>query len=155
METIAEAKAHLNANYKEGVKCPCCEQFVKEYKRSIYARVARLLIELYKIDYTFAGPYRYVHIDDICRNVTDKGSGDFAKLQFWGLVHLEENEDTKKKTSGKWMITETGKEFVLRKRSVQKYVHILLNKVRKFSGPQVTIDDCLGKDFDYAELMRL
>lgn len=151
METIKEAKDFLNLHYKKGIACPCCDQFVKEYKRKVYGRIARLLIHLYHIDRAIGSGY--VHIDMICEGITEKGSGDFAKLQFWGLVELQENTDPKKKTSGYWRITDFGKNFVEDKVKIPKYVHILIGKARKFSGPEVGIRACLGKEFNYAKLM--
>jgi hypothetical protein len=155
METIKEAKDFLNKNYKDGVQCPCCNQYVKEYKRKIYSRIARMLISLYHLDRRMPG--EYFHVDDITRGVTDKGPADFPKLVHWGLI-LEKPKDPNdktKRTSGYWKITEQGQKYVEKKIAFPRYIHLLNGSFRKMSGPIEDIEQALGEDFNYEELMML
>src|SRR5581483_4009600 len=88
--TIAEAKQILRDEWEQGLKCPCCTQFVKLYKRKIYSTPARGLIELYRLHQK--NPQQaYFHISDI-ESMRKSGGGDFAKLMYWGLVAEKENE---------------------------------------------------------------
>ena len=58
MNTIAEAKQYLRKNFKEGTVCPCCDKYVKAYKRKLNSGIARALIIMYKL-----GAYngKYIH----------------------------------------------------------------------------------------------
>ena len=149
MQTITEAKQYLRENWEKGVDCPCCNQLVKLYQRPITGSMVTWLIELYKL--SKGGNGVYFHITKIG---TD-GEGDFAKLQYWGLIAEQEKDpsDTKKRTSGFWTITEKGKNFVEGKITVPSHIKIFNNKQYGFNGSQVYISDCLGNKFNYRELM--
>jgi hypothetical protein len=134
MMTIDDARKILKDGYIDGVKCPCCEQWVKLYKRKITSSAAATLIDLYHQD-NDAHISRLEHHD---------GGGDFAKLVFWGLI---------KDKRGLWRITNLGIDFVRRKATVQKFAMVLNGAVLGFEGPQVDIIHCLGSKFDYNELI--
>lgn len=151
METLKEAKNHLRENYERGVNCPCCGQFVKKYKRSVYARIAKYLINLYHLNKHDSS--KYFSVDEI----KVKGDGDFAKLLYWNLIEeMPKNEtDTHKRTSGFWRITPLGKDFVENKIKISKYALVYNSKLLGFEGEQTSIIECLGKDFNYQELISL
>jgi hypothetical protein len=149
--TIKEIKTFFHDHAKKGVVCPACDQFVKIYERPVHNAMARALMNLYRLNYTKAG---YYHIDDFTRD-GKKTLGDFAKFRYWGLAVEEPKQDgvTAKKTSGRWAITEKGKNYVLGKISIQKYAIIYNKKKIGYSEEHATIKDALGKKFDYQELM--
>lgn len=126
--------------------CPCCNQMVKLYKRSIPAVVAHDLIVLSKA----VNNDEYKHITTF---QSKGGGGDFARLETWGLIQAKPNDSTHRRTSGLWTITQKGRDFVDRKLMVRKYVQIYNNTFYGYDGGMVTIDDCLGEHFDYSELM--
>lgn len=151
METILEAKAFLNENYKQGAVCPCCNQLVKEYKRTIYARIAVYLISLYKLN--SVEPDRFFSVAEIGAIF---GGGDFAKLSYWGLIEEQPKDplDTSVRTSGFWRITPLGNRYVQGQEAVSKYIHLLNGGLRKYSGPKQYIESALGKKFNYEQLMK-
>ena len=130
----------------EAQTCPCCDQMVKIYRRKVSGVAARDLI---KFSRTSAdGEYRHISKIQLA-----SGGGDFAKLQLWGLVEEELNFDTGKRTSGMWCITKKGRDFVAGNVHVPKYILIYNGKFLGFDGDQVTIEECLGNNFNYSELM--
>ena len=145
---LSIAKKHLHDNWEDGTTCPCCGQFVKLYKRTIYAAVARELINLTRL---CEGTTNFYHITDF--QVKRAGGGDLAKMEAWGLVEQQTNHETKKRTSGMWRITPYGRNFVFGLVSVPKYKHFYDGDVYKTSAEHITIRDALGKKFNYSELM--
>ena len=148
METIKEAKQFLTERYEEGVTCPCCKQHVKLYKRKLYSTQMHSLIRLVRFDQRVPG---YYHITKI--SATGHG-GDFSKLEPFGLVVQQVNEDTKKKTSGMWRPTKTGIDFVYGRVKLPAFAKIYNGKVREFATEMVDIRQALGEKFDYNELMN-
>lgn len=147
--TIEEGRTYLNNNYEQGVSCPCCDGYVKEYRRSLYYKMALPLIRLYR--QTNQDPRQPVHVSLFNPS---SGGGDFAKVAYWELAYEQPKLDNRdKKTSGMWFITQRGIDFVANRLTVQKYAHIVMGKVLKFSGPNFTIVEALGKRFSYSELM--
>jgi hypothetical protein len=61
--------------------------------------------------------------------------------------------DKAKRTSGKWALTDKGTLWVDSLATVQSHVKIYDGRLLGFEGEQITIQDALGKDFDYSELM--
>jgi len=147
--TLREAKDILNENYVKGLLCPCCKGVVKQYRRSIYGKMAVALIKLYQ--FTNGDPAMFVHINDL--GLTS-GGADFAKFVFWGLIWEQPKKDNlDKRTSGVWAITAKGVSFVTRKLRVPKYAHVVMGELTAHSGASVDIVDVLGKHFSYAEIM--
>lgn len=146
---LRSAREYLRDNWLKGVDCPCCHQFVKRYRRPMHSSQAAGLIALYRASNKGE---TYCHIHEF---VNYLGSGDFAKLRFWGLVEEEpkDKNDKAKKTSGRWKLTEKGCMFVRAEIGVQSHVTIFNKKCYGLQGKQVTIGQVLGKKFDYSELM--
>lgn len=152
---LSEAREYVLKGRKEGVFCPCCKQLAKIYKRSISHIPARMLIELYIRSKRTTQEYFHV-TRDLSKGITDIGGNDFHKLVYWGLI-LEKPknpEDTKTRTSGYWMITKEGEEFVLNRRTVTSHVLLYDSQCLGFEGRQISIKDCLRKYFNYEELMN-
>ena len=145
---IASAKADtMKMARDKGCACPVCGQFVKVYRRTINKTAARLLLKAY----TMFIDYHSFHITDLIEG----GGGDFAKLRYWSLIEAIENDNPKKKSSGKWIITELGTEFLNGQIRMPKYALIYDGKFLDFDGPEsVTFKECLGEDFNYQELMN-
>ena len=150
METIEEGKDYLRANYDEGCTCPCCGQYVKAYRRSVYSSVARDLMHLYNLQ---SKEDRHYHISEI--RLTTSGGGDLAKLVSWNLVEemSKDPNNTRQRTSGYWKISPLGKRFVENNAKIRKYAVYYNNKFLRFEGGLVNIRQCLGDKFNYEELM--
>jgi hypothetical protein len=132
--------------------CPCCGQKVKIYKRKLNANMARWLIWLVKA-YRDARRWWSVNEGPVLQN--RKGGGDFAKLVHWGLIREKPNEaDSSKRTSGFWKPTKKGALFARMKIEVPSHVHLYNNEIVGWSDTPITIENALGKRFNYRELMR-
>lgn len=155
METIREGKNHLKKHARKGTTCPCCGQFVKIYKRKIDSGMAQGLIAAYKK----GADKDFIHVPTALLGVQiNSSTSQFSKLRYWDLVEEQVNNDTKKRTSGHWKLTDKGIDFVLRRSSVKKYVYTYNQKIVDFGDSDemedVNIEQCLGNHFNYQELMR-
>jgi hypothetical protein len=166
METIKEAKAHLRANYQKGVNCPCCDQFVKMYKRKLNSGMALFLIGLYKLyqrDFktklkcetsetlVFRGFYQNKEVFEMMNiKVT---SLDYSVLKHFKLIEPRVSEGSKK-DSGYWRITNSGTLFVQNLIPSSKHVYIYNNTYQGCSEEEVGIYQVLGDKFNYEELMK-
>jgi len=150
--TIQEAKELLKMKIEKGANCPCCNQFVKAYQRSISSSMANGLIKLYDI----VGINTVFHLEETLRdnNLTAFVRSDFPKLRFWGLIEqLEGIREDGSNRAGNYKITQRGEYFILNKLKVVKYVYVYNNKVLKTKGNDVNIIHCLGRKFNYYELI--
>lgn len=147
--TLREVKHYLKENWLQGAECPACNQFVKMYKHKINGIAVSDLIRLYKL--TESSDEQYHHISHFSR---DRG-GAFAKLVHWGLAESQINEDTSKRTSGMWAITEKGKRFVQCDIEVPQYAYLYNSECKAMSPNTVDVTEALGTKFDYAELMAV
>lgn len=147
--TIEEAKAYLRENWTEGVECPCCTQDVKLHPHRLGGALASLLIKMYWKNRNTGKDW--IHI----QSEFNPSNGDYAKLRHWGLI--EDRGDIpvpEKKQSGFWRITALGKLFVEGKASVHSHAKLFDSQCHGFQGELVYIQECLGKGFNYQELMH-
>lgn len=142
---IKQMRTTVQTQLDDGVHCPTCGQFAKVYKRQITGTSAAALIAMYKA----CGYVDYVYLPD----VLDRKQADEAKLTHWGLIEEKPISRTDGGRAGWWKLTDDGVRFVLGRLSVPKYAHIYDSKLMGMSGDPVTIQDCLGKKFNYQELM--
>lgn len=155
MITIKDAKKFLRDNFKEGTKCPCCNQNVKQYKRIINSSMAWGLIVFYRKTIHLRG--QWVHFDDLIGKLDITPSsvrGDFPKLRHWGLIEkcVKDREDGSNR-NGLYRMTRLGEKFVNNKVTVQKYAVTYNQVLRKLDGDEVNITKCLKNKFSYRELM--
>lgn len=147
-ETLEEAKQILRDGWEKGVECPCCKQFVKLYKRKLNAGMARTMINMYKAS---NGMMEWLHHTQFRTE-----SNDYSYLQVWELIEEKEKDadDTTKKNSGYWRLTSKGLEFVQLEWTVRSHIKMYNQKFYGFAGKEVDIRECLGKKFNYEELMN-
>lgn len=153
-DTLSIAKDYILKNRDAGVSCPCCDRFIKVYKRSLHASMGYWLVRFYK---AYLHEDRWWHINELCQNKKGISTGDYSYLECWGLLKHKMNEDSETKDSGLWKITENGIRFVKGEILMPKKAHILnvSTNVIDFSEEKVSIHDVLRKKFDYYELMRM
>jgi len=160
--TLVAAKKWLRARFDKGASCPCCNQFVKRYKRPMNKSMAYvlLLMECY-----FSGDAvdEWLHVPSyISEMVADNPQraavirgGDWAKLKLWGLI--EEKPDVRKDGSprvGYWKMTPLGRQFARRQVKVARHVFIYNGEpLQRTVEEMITIDDALGTEFNYDEIM--
>lgn len=149
--TLDEATAILKQQCKskmvEGSDCPVCSQRVQLYNLKINGIATSDLTRLYKMVGGFAG--RYEHVAKFSQ---DRG-GAFAKLAHWGLIESKTNDDTAKRMSGLWCLTQLGKDFVERRARVPQRVYLYNKECKGASKNTVDVIQALGTKFDYSELM--
>jgi len=139
------------AHSKKGTCCPCCERFIKLYRRPLSASMARYLIVLAKKS-GMGNPW--LHVETDFRDVSIPSRGDYAKLRYWGLIEAKPGVSERgARTKGYWRITDKGRAFVAGNAPVPSHILLLNNRVVGFSDNLVTIRDALGKAFNYDELM--
>ena len=151
--TLEAAQSALMAwlRQKKIKLCPCCGQKVKIYPRKLNVNMARWLIWLVKA-YKEERRWWSVNEGPVLQN--RKGGGDFAKLVHWGLIRERIDEGSSKRKSGFWKPTQKGAMFVRGKIDVPSHVHLYNNEIVGWSDEPVTIEEALGKEFSYRELMR-
>lgn len=145
--TLSEAKNILRNNWEKGISCPCCGQFVKQYRRKLNAGMAYTLIKASKLTGDLEG---WVHVNQM-RATTN----DYPYLRYWGLLEekTKNSEVTDKKNSGYWRVTLKGRLFINGDITVDSHIKIYNSQFYGFDGEQVTIKNCLGNKFDHKELM--
>jgi hypothetical protein len=95
----------------------------------------------------------YFHVKEFCKKTR---GGDNAKMVFWGLIEELPSTDDAKKNSGYWKITKKGSDFVENKIKIQKTIICYNSEFLGFGDDgYVNIEKCLGKKFNYTELMNM
>lgn len=154
MKTLEEEKQHLRENWIKGTHCPCCDQFVKRYSRLFDSGLARFMIGLYKLS---GGHFKPFDKDEIRAAVGIKRlqATNYGILKHWGVAEVLENENTKIRTSGQWVILPKGVQFVKKELQIQRYCFTFNNVCYGFSEDLLTIDEALGEHFNYSALMSM
>jgi hypothetical protein len=155
--TVEEAKAWVQLNMRYGVTCPCCGQLAKVYRRSLHSTMALALIMLYH-HFKQHPRDRWVHVNAFLVKVRRHSSiagGDAVKLRFWELLEREKSErDDGSDRVGRYRITDLGEKFVEGGVAVPKYAYTYNQLLLRMSEQTITIQQALGKKFNYSELMR-
>ena len=140
---------------RDGIKCPCCTQYVKDYRRTLNGRMARALITIASVSkfYATEGRYGLVEVPKLLIAAKD-GSGDYGKLRHWGLLEPAPKSDaTQSRTSGRWRITRLGMDFAAGRAHVKSHAWIFDDHLIALDGDPVYIQECFPKSFNFAALM--
>jgi len=139
-----------------GTKCPVCDQRVHRSRRRLNQGMARILIAMHGEDRK--KPRQWIHLNTMLANTFATIVGDGTKLRHWGLIEKHPTADPSEhgsNSSGLYRITGFGHQFV--ERGVKVHSHgFAFNQLFAIdeNAPLVDIVWCLGKGFDYHELMR-
>lgn len=146
---LSDAIEFVENNKSVGCICPCCNQIAKVYKRKLNSGMALELIQLYKL--SKKKDTVFFHHTEFAKLT----GGEISKLSYWGLVQEKpkDENDTDKKTSGYWSITEIGSNFVENKISIESHIYLYDAEFLGFSETKTNIIESLGKKFNYQELM--
>ena len=71
-----------------------------------------------------------------------------------GAIESRQNDDPSKKSSGYWRVTDKGRGFLALQITVPKTAVVYNNRLERLEGVFITIQEALGKKFNYEELMR-
>jgi hypothetical protein len=146
--TLREARDFVQARLVEGVRCPCCTQFAKVYKRKLNSGQAWALILVYR-----RVGREWCHITQVDPSLAGNG-GDISKLRYWGLVEEADERREDGGRAGWWRVTGRGERFVLGQIRLPKYVRLYDSQPYGLYGDSISIRDALGSRFDYNELMN-
>src|SRR4029078_7026903 len=130
--TLLDAKKWLRGRFGKGASCPCCNQFVKLYKRKLDTSMAYvlLLMECYfrgdqAAEWLHVPSYISEMVADNPRRAVAIRGGDWAKMKLWGLI--EEKPDLREDGSsrvGFWKLTPLGKQFAAKQVKVHSHVFV-------------------------------
>jgi len=129
--------------------CPVCEQRVKLYRRKLHTEMALFLIKLVK---AYQKEPRWYSTRELLP-ATSKAATDGAYLTRWGLVEKMPSMNSAGGKAGMYQPTQKGIDFAQGKSMVASHVHIICGKTVGFSETPTFIENCLGRKFNYAELM--
>lgn len=153
--TLEQAKEVLKKELREqldkGAHCSVCTQYTRMYKKRISSTAVLMMIRLYWLEQNTDEPYH--HLNELMNGLSISGCGDFATTRFWGLVEEMPNDDSKKKASGMWALTELGKEFVQKEARVLSHARTFNAKCYGLTGEYIDVVEALKGKFDYSELM--
>ena len=145
--SLGEARQFLRERIDEGHPCPLCYQHAKVYKRSINATMVRGLAAMWKEH----GIHWHDKISTLRAHRVD--GREESKLRYWALVEESSERREDGGHAGTWRVTETGEAFLLGRLSVRKYAHIYDSRCLRFSGPEVSVAECVREKFDLRELL--
>ena len=125
LEVRDDLRAMVEKHRDEGIRCPICAQWAREYRRPLNRTMGEALVALVEAgkaataaqDRDPSAPAFasvYVHVRDVAFRGADVrvAGGELAKLQHWGLIEPEPNpEDDTQRCSGRWRPTEKGMAF--------------------------------------------
>lgn len=155
METLKEAKQVLRENWKKGIDCPCCGQFVHLTRVSFHSSMAKVLILLYKYGAKYQNAEGYIHIENFLVEQGSKIKGVHSKLELWGMLERQPNtDDPTKKHSGYWKLTKKGIDFVEELITVPYATFTYNKKQYGFdNAKQIGLREALGTKFNYGEIL--
>jgi hypothetical protein len=122
----------------------------RTYRRPITSSMARWLIALVR---RYEKEPRWYSVSEPWSLAIGSGTGDTAKLLYWGLIKSAQNDNPKKRTSGLWQPTREGFAFAYEALRVKSHALIRDGELIELVGHEVNIRQCLTTKFDYTALM--
>ena len=145
--SLAEARDWLRERLNQGATCPCCEQYAKVYRWSLYGSAARLLVRFWHE----GGTEEFVE----SKAVKGETQGSASHLAFWSLVEHEPDRRPDGGKSGWWRVTAHGEGFIKSQETIPKYAYVYDGRVLRLEGEARTISEVLKEPFDWREHMSL
>ena len=140
--TLKEAKDFLRVSRGSGADCPCCQQFVKVYKRPLTREMADVLVEIVIL---YTERRTWIPVKDL----TTRG-GDYAKLLWWELIEFENPKVGSARSAGGMKPTHRGLLFALKRLKVPSHVLLYNNRLLGFDGSPIDISEV--PKFNYSEI---
>lgn len=142
---IQSKQLEIQRKEKGGTRCSCCNQYVKEYKRTLSKNMCRFLQSLvYKsaMDKSRGGD-GFVHFKEC-----EYGSHDYPYVKEWDLAERSDTEQ------GYYRPTELGIKFAFGKVSIPKYIFTYNSKRTGASENEtIKITDVKFERFDLAVML--
>ncbi len=154
---LEAAKLFVQQNLRNGVSCPCCNQYCKLYKRKLNATMALALVMIYT-HFKQHPHHTWLHVSAFLVKVKHDSTiagGDVVKLRYWGLLERAAGDrDDGSDRVGRYKITAIGNQFVEGKIAVPRYVYLYNQRLFRLSEEMTTIQEALGDRFNYGDLMK-
>jgi hypothetical protein len=155
-KTLADAKRELFNAMDDGTRCPCCDKYVRRYRRKFNSSMARALIWLHKESEKRTNPQdlypAWVDVPALAPRWLVR-TNQLPTVRWWGMIERHPMTKSDKKHSGLWRPTRLGGQFVVLGVRVPSTVVTYNGEPAGFEGDPTTIRESLGTKFDYAELM--
>jgi hypothetical protein len=136
-------------NADEGYRCPCCNSFIKSYRRKLNCNMALCLVALVK--HKING---FVKVEEFLLNHGYQRCGDFSYLVHWKFLEkMKVKREDGSNRNGFYKITSLGIMFVEGKITAKEKIIIRQNKFEGYDGGEVTIKQALETKFNYEQLM--
>lgn len=150
--TIEQLKELLRENMDKGTICPCCNNYVKMYKRKLTSSMVFCLIHFKKhVDKNGNEFQNFITILDRLK-LTSTQRADWQKLVYFKLITAETSERGHPR-SGYYKLTELGIKFVNHQSVVPEFVKVYNSKTYGYSEKQINISQAINNKFNYLELM--
>lgn len=153
--TVAQAQKFLQDKAASGAICPCCRQVVKLLEKEFTVSMAYVLILLHR---QFDKTPDWLQVPEYLSEMVKLGSAvkgtDFSRLRYWGLLE-EQPHPTKKgqAKAGFYKMTPKGHQLAKGEIKVPKAVFMYNGQPRGFPPGDASIQELLGKEYDYQELL--
>ncbi len=151
------AAQYVRDNLDAGVRCPCCTQYAKRYRRPLNRHMVYALALLNREQRRDAS--KWIHVPTFLHAVAREGvtvrGGDYAKLVHWGLlVAKPEIRGDGSPRAGYFKVTDKGRAFAEGRLKVPSHVLLFNEQFVGFSGKQISIGEAARNHFNFKELMR-
>lgn len=152
--TVAAARALIQQSFRRGIKCPCCTQLVKVYKRKLNRHMAVALAHIYV--FYRDGRSEWLHVPTYLTERKANPTNEVGLLRHWGLLEeaTEKQRPDGAKHAGYYRITPLGHEFVRDVVAVPKYIYLFDETLLGRSDDEhIRFTEAVGATFNFAELM--
>lgn len=144
--TLGEAREKLRTMVEDGADCPCCSQRAKVYKRRLNAGMAASLVKLWRA--TGRQPGVFWHGPSLPGD-----THEISQLSWWGLIVDEPTRRPDGGRTGWWAVTAEGERWLNGWATCYSHAHVYDGRCLRLDGRQLTVQQALGKGFDFRELM--
>ena len=144
---FGEVRRHFEENVDEGIRCPLCRQFAKNYRR----KLNKTMVKALRLLRNNGGATEYVHAPTVL-SAYAAPSREIGKLALFDLVEelAVRREDGGR--AGYWKVTPSGEAFLRGELAVKKYAVVYDGRLLGYRGDDVTINE-VAPEFRLDDLM--
>jgi hypothetical protein len=135
--------------------CELCGNEVHTYSRKFNAGMAKTMLSMLSYLNSAKPHDGWMNVNHIPGppGFVPSQSREISLVKLWGLVEEKPNENTGKRTSGIWRMTDVGLTFVNDTMEIPSNVIETQRVFEGFEGDLVKIHQCEGDNFNYPELI--
>lgn len=145
--SVDEARQLIHEKRYEGVRCPCCDSYIRVYARTITRSQVHFLRDLYRAQSRLPAVDRPRGLDVRKLEGQHMRGGDYSKLRLWGLIERGE------RGHGHWYLTGKGVQWLRGRIRVPRYAYVDRGELVRFSAEQLSVHDAHRETFDLDELL--